>query len=142
LVQYYPFVPVGTALAAALLYIFERRRLARYRVLAVEREGESLCTFVRTFPPSEREPYILRAVYEELTAYRRIGTVTVPLRPSDLLESDLGLDGDELDFAAQSISRRCGRPLTDAKVNPFYGRVKTIADLVHFFESQPRSNAA
>ena len=142
LVRAYPFAPVGAALAIGLLYLFERRRVARYRALAAARRGEGLCTFVRGFPRHDRDPYVLRAVYEELAPYFAIGKVVVPVRPADALEDDLALDDEELEFAAESIARRCGRTLTEVAANPFYGRLKTVEDLVRFFYAQPRSIAA
>jgi hypothetical protein len=142
LIRYYPFAPAGTLFAMGLLYLFERRRRARYSLLAGVRHGEGLCSFVRAFPRHERDPYVLRAVYEELAPYFAVGKFAVPLRLSDSLTRDLELDDEELEFAACSIARRCGRSLVDAKANPFYGRLKTVEDLVRFFYAQPRGIAA
>src|SRR6266536_2758040 len=64
-----------------------------------------------------------------------------PFAPADALEDDLALDDEELEFAAESIARRCGRTLTEVAANPFYGRLKTVEDLVRFFYAQPRSIA-
>jgi hypothetical protein len=116
--------------------------MARYRTLAAARPGEGLCTFVRAFPRHERDPQVLRAVYEELAPYYAVGRVAVPVRPSDSLRSDLELDGEELESVAGWIARRCGRSLSDEKANPFYGRVNTVEDLVRFFYAQPRGIAA
>jgi hypothetical protein len=138
LIRTYPFGPAFAVLALLLLSFFERQRAVQYRRLVAERAGEGLCTFVRAFGRYERDPHILRAVYEELESYRRIGAVAVPLRPSDQLDTDLGIDGEELEFIAEWVAHRAGRSLTEAKANPFYGRLRTAADLVQFFRHQPR----
>jgi hypothetical protein len=47
------------------------------------------------------------------------------------------LDPDDLDMDVWfDVTRRTGRSRHDVKANPFYGRVKTAADLVDFFCAQ------
>ena len=125
-----------------LLYVMNRGRAARLRTLAAERHGESICTFARAFARGDRDPFVLRAVYEELAPYLTVGSTAIPLRPSDLLEQDLQVDGEELEFLAGDLARRSGRVLTNSQANPYYGRIKTIGDLVAFLRAQPPSVAA
>ncbi|MDP1045307.1 hypothetical protein Q6332_30105, partial [Klebsiella pneumoniae] len=67
---------------------------------------------------------------EELLSYQK----SFPVRGSDRLEEELGLDGDDLDMSvATAIARRSGRSLEGTQSNPYYGRVMTASDLVYFF---------
>jgi len=60
-----------------------------------------------------------------------------PLRASDRFDV-LGLDEEDIDMdLADSVSCRSGRSLDDAKANPYFGKIATIADLVMFFNAQP-----
>ncbi len=121
----------GAVLFGAVVSIFAHRRFKR---LKEERKEESICTFARALPARDHDTWVVRAVYEELA-----GMVPVPLRPLDLLDKDLGIDGLDLEDAAREISHRCGRSLIDTKKNPMWDRVKTVADVVLFFENQPRT---
>jgi hypothetical protein len=142
LIHYSPWVPAGTAIAIVLLYVMNRGRAARLRALAAERQGESICTFARAYARGDRDPFVLRAVYEELAPYLTVGGNAIPLRPSDSLEQDLQVDGEELEFLARDLATRSGRTLTDSQDNPYHGRVKTIGDLVAFLRAQPPAVAA
>src|SRR5260221_490797 len=99
-IHYSPWVPAGTAIAIVLLYVMNRARAARLRKLAAERQGESICTFARAYARGDRDPFVLRAVYEELAPYLAVGGTAIPLRTTDLLEQDLQVDGEELEFLA------------------------------------------
>ncbi len=137
LIQYSPWVPAGTGIALALLYVMSRSRAGRLRTLSSERKGGSICTFVRAYARGDRDPFVLRAVYEGLAPYLTVGGTPIPLRPTDLLEQDLQVDGEELEFRARDLATRCGRALTASQANPFHGRIKTIGDLVAFLRAQP-----
>lgn len=117
-----------------------RNKLRRTRLQA-ERWGEGICTFARAFDRRAVDPWIIRAVHEELQPYFGTRHGPVPLRPADRLYEELGIDGDELDDVAQTIARRTGRPLVDTERNPA-GPILTAGDLVHFFTRQPRVQAA
>jgi hypothetical protein len=82
---------------------------------------------------------VIRAVYEQLQEYLG-GNPPVPIRAEDRLKDDLPLDMEdvELDIALQ-ISRRTGRSLSNTIANPYYAKVKTVKDLVLFFNAQPRA---
>jgi hypothetical protein len=114
--------------------LIDRRRV---RLIAGDRQGESLCSFVRSFDYRATDTWILRATYEQLQPL-----VGFPLRKCDDLYRDLRLDGDDVDDIAEEIASRTGRPLAHAKDNPYYGRVKTVADLVSFFGGQPKKGLA
>lgn len=103
---------------------------------ATSRVGESICGFARDFPRGSVEPVLLRAVYEGVQG--QMGDYRVPIRATSLT-SDLHLDADDIDEVYWDIADTCGYETEDGEQNPYRGRVKTVADLVHFLQYQPRS---
>ena len=137
LVALAPLIAFALVISAPWNLLRDRRN-ARLRA---ERQGEGICTFARAFDRRGVDPWIIRAVHEELQPYFTTRDSPVPLRPADRLYEELGIDGDELDDVAQTIARRTGRPLVDTERNPVRP-VSTAGDLVHFFAHQPRVQAA
>jgi hypothetical protein len=137
-VALYRSVALRYALALAVLVLvveatFRRRRMRR---LAEERRGESICTFARALNPRAVDPCVIRAVHDELQPYAMAGRLAVPLRPTDRLYEELGVDPEELEDVARDIADRTGRPLIGAERNPVRP-VVTVGDLVRFFTHQP-----
>jgi hypothetical protein len=123
-----PFVVTAAAILISWFDGFRQRRIA------VERAGESLCTFARSFEFRSVDTWIIRAVYEQLKPY-----VVFPMRKTDNFARDLYIDREELDDIAEEVAQRTGRSLTNVEQNPLFGKVETIADLVAFFTCQPAS---
>jgi hypothetical protein len=133
------FIPIFIALGT----VMNRWRRKQLRALAASRPGESLCSFARGFDYRDTDTWIIRAVYEELQGYLKSECADFPIRPGDRLEEDLKIDGDDLNFnLANQIAERTGRSLTDADKNSYYGKVKTVRDLVSFFVGQENSKTA
>ncbi|KQV50845.1 hypothetical protein ASC95_14190 [Pelomonas sp. Root1217] len=106
------------------------------QTLASCRAGESICDFARSFDRRAVDPWVIRAVYEELQ--REIQLDSFPVRASDVLAKDLHIDPDELDMSlAPAIAARTGRTLEIAEAHPYRGKVLTAFDLVLFFNGQP-----
>jgi hypothetical protein len=128
--------PIGAVVLARVVLTFsESRRLAR---LAADRQGESICSFAGSFDCRVVDTWVIRAVFEELQPYCRFGRGTLPLRPTDDLDSALRIDSGDLEDLAGDIACRTGRSLEDGVKDPLYGSVKTVSDLVMFFVNQPR----
>jgi hypothetical protein len=129
------FLPFGAiALATLLLTSTENRRLAR---LTATRQGESICTFARSFDCRVVDTWIIRAVFEELQPYCRFGRGLLPLRATDRLDHDLKIDPEDLDDLSQIIAYRTGRSLEWTAQPPLPDSVNTVSDLVLFFNNQP-----
>ena len=139
------------AMAAGLVFILvcgvaasreNRRRLATLKALATARQGETLCAFAREFDPRETDTWIIRAVYEQLQLYLGDEDCNFPIRAGDALVGLLMVDPDDLDMdIVQDIAARTGRSLDQLEQNPHFGRVRTVRDLVQFFNVQPLKNA-
>lgn len=133
--------PAATALSVTALVSCgawsNNREKTRLQALAATRNGESICGFARSFDLRSTDPLVIRAVYEQLQEELLSYQKSFPVRGSDRLEEELGLDGDDLDMSvATAIARRSGRSLEGTQSNPYYGRVMTASDLVYFFNGQ------
>ena len=137
----YPWVLPAAAACAVPLRLLDHRRQRRLQAMALERIHESICTFVRAVPKAERDPWILRALYNDLQAYLRSGDWPIALRPSDRLAQDLGMDLEDLEDVARSIARRTGRLLEGSERNPYFGKVHTVGELAAFLRAQPQIGA-
>ena len=137
--------PAGAVVALVLLgasYLFARRAAKRdemrLRTIAAERQGESICEFAQDFDTRTVDTWIIRAVYEQIQRQLDHVHSAFPLRASDRLKEDLQLDDDDLDMdIAVQIEQRTSRSLDLTKANPYFGKVKTLRDLVMFFQAQP-----
>jgi hypothetical protein len=137
--------PLGTSIVIVsflmVSIVQHKRHRARLRMLAESRSGESICEFARTFGGGEIDTWVVRAVYEQLQQYLG-GDVPVPIRATDRLKEDLPIDTEDLEMDLMAkISRRTGRSLTNTTANPYYERVRTVGDLVLFFNAQPKGSA-
>lgn len=138
--------PTGTAAFLLLLcgvFIASGREIKRnaeqLRCLAAEREGQSICEFAREFDAREVDTWIIRAVYEQLQLQLTHTHPAFPIRASDRLKEDLLLDDDDLDMdIAVEVEQRTGRILDGSNANPYFGKVKTVRDLVMYFQAQPK----
>ncbi|MBN8282942.1 hypothetical protein [Zoogloea sp.] len=136
LIVAWPLVWGPLVAAMAVGIILEKRRLRR---LANAREGESICTFARSIGAKKLDTHVVRAVYEELGKILGTSGSKFPLRPTDQLyeTSGLNLDPDDLDELLVAIAFRSQRSLENTESNPYYDKVKTVADLVQFVMAQP-----
>ena len=135
-------VPVLTSTGAVvfIIAVLEYRNRLRLRRLAQPRAGESICSYARALPIRELDPWVVRAVFEELQPYVADHGIPFPIRPADRLAEELGVDAEELnETVAPQIAQRIGRSLDGAEHNPYYGKVMTVEDLVRFFCAQPES---
>ena len=117
----------------------ERREIAALQALAASRDGGTICRFAREFDRRTVDPWVVRAVYEQVQRELAHAHPAFPLRADDRLVEDLRIDHEALDMEiAVDIAARTGRPLDDGDRNPWSGRVRTMRDLVMFFQGQPR----
>ncbi len=152
---------VLTLIAAALLFAFvahpiasssivaglvllaivdERTRSRRVIAIANERIEEDIGSFARAFDRRTCEvldPWAIRAVWDVLVPLTDSSGRKIPLRPTDRFKADLLLDADDLEDVVPQLVEQCERVAGNWQANPFYGRLDTVADLVHFISAQP-----
>jgi hypothetical protein len=107
------------------------------RRLAMTRQSETICEFARSFD-RRTDTWIIRAVYEELARFLAVEGRPLPVRRKDRCEKDLRIDPEDLDDLGLDIAYRARRSMDHSDKNPLYGKVKTVADVVTFFEHQPK----
>jgi hypothetical protein len=117
-----------------LASLVEKQRL---RKVAQNRQADSICSFARSFDCRQIDTRIIRAVYEELQQHGLDGITSFPIRATDRLEMDLGIDPEDIDNMAYEIAARTQHSMNDCEENPLYGKVKTVTDLILFFTHQP-----
>lgn len=132
--------PVAIVLIIGLVAVSWAIRQAdqrAFRRLAADRSGEGLCTFARALG-RRADPRIIRATYDELAPVVAFRGGQLPLRAMDRLIADLRLSADGLDDVVEAIATRAQRVFAETRANPYYGRVRTVADIVWFVQHQPR----
>jgi hypothetical protein len=136
---------VGSALLGAFLawaYFDDRRQRRRLENLAAARLNASICHFARSFDARQVDTWIIRAVYEEVRAELEHTYPSFPVCSEDRLD-ELIVDPDALDMSiAPNVAERTGRSLDNANENPYFGKVRTVGDLVLFLNAQPLKSAA
>lgn len=124
-------------IAVILASFFDTRDLEVLRRLQAERENEDIGSFARALNYRQIDPWIIRAVYEEINDELPLDS-PLPLRPSDHLEKDLKLDAEDLEFVLERIFARVGLSDENIDKNLYYGKIETVQDLVNFCNGQPR----
>ena len=134
----------GLCLGALVLYVWytARRRQRKLRVVAQGRVGQGICEFARDFDSWAVDTWVIRAVFEQLQSYLSNVQPAFPVRAEDRLPKHLIADPDDLDMdLVHQIAQRTGRSLEKTDLNPYYGKVLTVRDLVLFFDAQPKRAA-
>ena len=111
------------------------------RKIATSRPGHTICTFARDFDRSTVDPWVIRAAWDQLQDYLSSKHGPFPVRAGDRLGKDYGLDPDDINDVWEVVSRRTGRSMDATEQNPYYDRVHTVGDLVHFANHQPLPGA-
>jgi hypothetical protein len=133
-----PYVLLFIAGLGVIVWIGMAFDTRHRRRLAASREGESICDFARSFERRRSDPWILRAVYDELSRFLSVDGRAIAVRRGDRCEKDLKIDPEDLDGLAVDIAFRARRSMDAADQNPLYGQVQSVGDIVTFLEHQPR----
>jgi hypothetical protein len=138
--------PVILLVAPVLAFADYRNRKkssAHLEALARARGQDSICTFSRRFARGQVDPWVIRAVYEQLQGYLASESERFPVRPTDDIFVDLRIDDEDFEMdIVEEITQRTGRTLAGAEKNRFYGRANIVENLVHFFNEQPKEREA
>lgn len=129
-------VAVLFAVLGVLVWIQTIWQTHSRRRLAASRHEESICRFARSFGLGA-DSWILRAVYEEFSRFIAVDRRAIPIRREDRCSEDLKIDPEDFDDLARDIAFRARRSMDACDKNPFYGKVKTVGDIVTFLEYQP-----
>ena len=105
---------------------------------------EDIGTFARAFDRRGDwfSPHVVRAVWDALEPYVTLGGSRVPVRPTDRIDEDLHIDWDDIELMLSEVANRTGRSIEGIEENPWYGRVRTVGDMVRLLSAQPLRPAA
>lgn len=125
------------------LSYFEQPKIDRhFDELLKDRKELSIGDFAKEFDCKEVDTWVIRAVYEQVQAYV-VSNKHIAIKSSDKLKEDLHIDDEDLDLdLVEEISQRSGRTLEGYESNPYYGKVKTVKDLVLFFNNQAKAHSS
>jgi hypothetical protein len=138
--------PVGALVAtAAVGFVALVMSLLDLRLLrlARTRAGDDIGTFARALDrrAPEFDPWVVRAVWDALSPWTSLrGGQRLPLRPDDVI-ADLGCVGSDVDEVYVQAATRARRSTTTPERNPYFGRVRTVGDMVRFITNQPHTPA-
>lgn len=125
----------------AYAWVVNKRTKRRFELIAGSRNGDSICEFAKSFDTRATDTWIIRAAHQELQAVLQSYLRDFPVRASDSLLVDLGLDLDDVEDLLQDIARRSSRSLAKTAENPYYGRLNTVKDLVLLVNAQPQTSS-
>jgi hypothetical protein len=127
---------IGAFVVGTIILNIRFRR--QMRVLCAQRSGQSICQFARSLPFRQLDTRVIRQVYETLQATVSFPGCRVPIRTDDRITDTFGLEDEDFEDFIVEIADRCGRSLANFQSNPFYERLHTAGDIVHFLCAQPR----
>jgi hypothetical protein len=137
--------PVGffgtVSVLAILSLIIERKRVTELLPVAHDRTGEDIGTFARAFDrrsDAPIDPWAIRAVWNAIYPLTEVQGKRIPLRPTDRIVEDLGIDSEEIEYLVPALTLQCERKNGDWDRNPYYPQLGTVGGLVRFISAQPR----
>jgi hypothetical protein len=75
---------------------------------------------------------VIRATWDAVGLYVKLEGKQIPLRPTDRLVQDLGIDPDDVEWdLIPEVAERSGHSLDQVESNPI-GKVETVGDFVRF----------
>lgn len=133
-----PIILLFIMVLAVWIVIEQRNRRIQLAKLAQERKELSICEFARSFDCRSIDTWVIRAVYETIQNYVSTPEALIPIKAEDDLADVLEIDDEDLDMdLLVEMLQRTSRSKDDTSSNPYYGKVKTVADLVYFVNAQP-----
>jgi hypothetical protein len=131
----HPVLLVIVPIFVVWTYVGNKMMKRKFDALALERQSLGICEYARALEFRNLDTWVIRAVYEQVQEY--VGPI--PIKPDDDLFELLEIDEEDLEFdMLAEIAQRTKRSLENTENNPYYGKVRTVRDLVHFIDAQPR----
>ncbi len=126
---------LGIALFWLLLKAYPNRFMSEERLR--ERGDASICAFRKDLNLRRIDPWIVRAVWDEIQPFLHTKWGRFPARVDDRWDEDLAIAGEDIDPTIESVAKRAGYSLENSEANPYYGKVVSLRDLIEFVNAQP-----
>ncbi|HEY2855161.1 MAG TPA: hypothetical protein VGJ18_20050 [Gemmatimonadaceae bacterium] len=144
LAQPVPGLSILAAFDAATL-LSQRMRRRWVCPMTNDRVNEDIGSLARAFDrraADPLDPWAIRAVWNAMMPLTELNGWHFPLRPSDRFDDDLGLDSEEIEYLIPALVEQCERVPGEWEANPYYRRLRSVGDLVHFISAQPLRRSA
>jgi hypothetical protein len=132
--QFVPLLLIGFSLLMGLAVLFVSAK-SRRSSLARDRSGHTEETFAEDLAEYGYDPEIARATYRYLQEQQN---AAFPIEPLDDLDSDLGLDSEDLRAAIRELLAETGRSYLPGLLD---SPLVTVVDLVRTIQASPRRDA-
>jgi hypothetical protein len=132
--QFVPLLLIGFSLLMGLAVLFVSAK-SRSSSLARDRSGHTEETFAEDLAEYGYDPDIARATYRYLQGQQ---SAALPIEPLDDLDSDLGLDSEDLREAIRELLTETGRSYLPGLLD---SPLVTVVDLVRTIQASPRRDA-
>ena len=132
--QFVPLLLIGFSLLMGLAILFMSAK-SRSSSLARDRSGHNEETFAEDLAEYGYDPDIARATYRYLQGQQK---VAIPIEPLDDLDSDLGLDSEDVRAAIRELLSETGRSYLPGLLD---SPLVTVVDLVRTIQASPRRDA-
>ena len=129
--QIVPLFFIGFSLLMGLAVLLVSAK-SRRSTLIRDRSGQNEDTFAEDLAKYGYDPQIARATYRTLQERHK---VAFPIEPMDDLDSDLGLDSDDLRETIQELLAKAGRSYLPGLLN---SPPVTVVDLIRTIQASPR----
>jgi len=132
--QFVPLLFISFSLLMGLAVLFVSAK-SRSSSLARDRSGHTEETFADDLAEYGYDPDIARTTYRYLQGQQK---VAIPIEPLDDLDSDLGLDSEDLREAIHDLLAETGRSYLPGLLD---SPLVTVVDLVRTIQASPRRDA-
>jgi hypothetical protein len=123
------FIGFAILMGIAMVYLSAKSRRSS---LVRDRSGRTEETFAEYLAGYGFDPEISRVTYRYL---QRVQKVAFPIEPSDDLDRDLGLDGEEIEQTVRDLLAETGRSYLPGLLD---SPLVTVVDLVRHIQASPR----
>jgi hypothetical protein len=123
------FIGFAILMGIAMVYLSAKSRRTS---LARDRSGRTEETFAEYLATYGFDPEIARTTYRYLQERQQIA---FPIEPSDDLDRDLGLDGEEVNRTVRDLLAETGREYLPGLLD---SPLVTVVDLVRCIQASPR----
>ena len=123
------FIGFAILMGIAMVYLSAQSRRSS---LVRDRSGRTEETFAEYLAGYGFDPEISRVTYRYL---QRVQKVAFPIEPSDDLDRNLGLDGEEIEQTVRDLLAETGRSYLPGLLD---SPLVTVVDLVRHIQASPR----
>ena len=132
--QIVPLFLIGFAILMGIEMVYLSAK-SRRSALVRDRSGKNEDTFTDYLAAYGFDPEIARTTYRYLQERQR---VSFPIEPTDDLDRDLGLDGEDLDRTVRELLAETGREYLPGMLD---SPLVTVVDVVRYIQACPRRMA-